>query len=84
MKVNWVCAPLVTNSAIAWKLTFGLRSVLQALAPGLTPRAVNEALTPIQMRRRGVSQTDGRPPVMPRYTEPAPWQELLLHQLQLT
>ena len=61
-----------------------LKNRLQALAPGLTARAVLEALAPIQMLDVTFPTTDGRRLVMPRYTQPTPEQKLLLHQLQLT
>ena len=61
-----------------------LKNRLQALAPGLTPRAVLETLAPMQMLDVTFPTTDGRRLVMPRYTQPTPEQKLLLHQLQLT
>ncbi len=69
---------------LAYCLQVTLKNRLQALAPGLTPRAVIEALTPMQMLDVTFPTTDGRRLVMPRYTQPTPDQKLLLHQLQLT
>jgi len=69
---------------LAYCLLVTLKNRLQALAPGLTPGAVLETLTPIQMLDVTFPTTDGRRLVMPRYTQPTPEQKLLLHQLQLT
>jgi transposase len=69
---------------LAYCLQVTLKNRLQALAPGLTPRAVIGTLTPIQMLDVTFPTTDGRRLVMPRYTQPTPEQKLLLHQLQLT
>lgn len=69
---------------LAYCLLVTLKSRLQALAPGLTPRAVLETLAPMQMLDVTFPTTDGRRLVMPRYTQPTPEQKLLLHQLQLT
>jgi transposase len=69
---------------LAYCLLVTLKNRLQALAPGLTPRAVFETLAPMQMLDVAFPTTDGRRLVMPRYTQPTPEQKLLLHQLQLT
>ena len=69
---------------IAYCLLVTLKNRLQALAPGLTARAVLETLAPMQMLDVTFPTTDGRRLVMPRYTQPTPEQKLLLHQLQLT
>lgn len=69
---------------LAYCLLVTLKNRLQALAPGLTPRAVLETLAPMQMLDITFPTTDGRRLVMPRYTQPTPEQKLLLHQLQLT
>lgn len=69
---------------LAYCLLVTLKNRLQALAPGLTPRAVFEALAPMQMLDVTFPTTDGRRLVMPRYTQPTSQQKLLLHQLQLT
>jgi hypothetical protein len=53
-------------------------------APGLTPRAVLEKLSAIQMIDVIFPTTDGRCLMMPRYTEPEADLALLLHQLRLT
>ena len=69
---------------LAYCLLVTLKNRLQALAPGLTPRAVLETLAPMQMLDVMFPTTDGRRLVMPRYTQPTPEQKLLLHQLHLT
>ena len=68
---------------LAYCLTVTLRHRLQALAPGLTPQAVIEKLAGIQMLDVCFPTTDGRRLVMPRYTQPTPEQQLLLHTLKL-
>ncbi len=69
---------------LAYCLLVTLKNRLQALAPGLTPRAVLETLAPMQMLDVTFPTTDGRRLVLPRYTQPTPEQKLLLHQLRLT
>jgi transposase len=69
---------------LAYCLLVTLKNRLQALAPGLTPRAVLDTLAPMQMLDVTFPTTDGRRLVMPRYTQPTPEQKLLLHQLRLT
>ena len=69
---------------LAYCLLVTLKNRLQALAPGLTPRAVLETLAPLQMLDVMFPTTDGRRLVMPRYTQPTPQQKLLLHQLRLS
>jgi transposase len=69
---------------LAYCLSVTLKQRLQALAPGLTSRAVLEQLATIQMLDVCFPTTDGRWLVMPRYTEPEPAQKILLHRLKLT
>ncbi len=69
---------------LAYCLSVTLKQRLQALAPGLTPRAVLEQLATIQMLDVRLPTTDGRLLVMPRYTEPEPAQKILLHRLKLS
>jgi transposase len=69
---------------LAYCLTVTLRQRLQALAPGLTPKAVLEKLAAIQMLDVCFPTTDGRWLIMPRYTQPSPEQQLLLHTLKLS
>ena len=68
---------------LAYCLTVTLKNRLQALAPGLTPKAVLEKLAAIQMLDVWLPTSDGRWLVMPRYTQPEAEQEILLHRLQL-
>jgi transposase len=68
---------------LAYALSVTLKQKLQALAPGLTPRAVLEKLATIQMLDVCLPTTDGRWLIMPRYTQPEPDQALMLHQLNL-
>ena len=69
---------------LAFALSATLKQRLQALAPGLTPRAVLEKLATIQMLDVCLPTTDGRWLIMPRYTQPEPEQALMLHQLNLS
>jgi hypothetical protein len=69
---------------LAYCLLVSLKNRLQALAPGLTPRAVLEKLATIQMLDVCFPTTDGRWLIMPRYTQPEPEQQLLLHELKLS
>lgn len=69
---------------LAYGLLVTLKNRLQALAPGLTPKAVLEKLATIQMLDVCFPTTDGRLLVMPRYTQPEPDQQLLLHRLKLS
>jgi hypothetical protein len=68
---------------LAYCLIVTLKNRLQALAPGLTPKAVLEKLAAIQMLDVWLPTTDGRWLVMPRYTQPEAEQAVLLHNLQL-
>jgi transposase len=68
---------------LAYCLSVTLKQRLEALAPGLTPKAVLEKLATIQMLDVCFPTTDGRRLVMPRFTEPEPAQKILLHRLQL-
>ncbi len=69
---------------LAYCLTVTLKQRLQALAPGLTPKAVLEKLAAIQMLDVCFPTTDGRRLIMPRYTQPTPEQQILLHTLKLS
>ena len=68
---------------LAYCLLVTLKNRLQALAPGLTPRAVLEKLSTIQMLDVWLPTTDLRWLVMPRFTQPEPDQAILLHKLHL-
>jgi hypothetical protein len=69
---------------LAYCLTVTLKQRLQAVAPGLTPRAVLDKLAAIQMLDVCFPTTDGRRLIMPRYTQPTPDQQVLLHTLKLS
>ena len=68
---------------LAYCLLVTLKNRLQALAPGLTPTAVLEKLSTIQMLEVWLPTTDQRWLVMPRFTQPEPDQAILLHKLHL-
>ncbi len=68
---------------VAYCLMVTLKHRLRALAPGLTPRAVLEKLSAIQMVDVHLPTTDGRRIVLPRYTQPEKDQRLLLQTLKL-
>ena len=69
---------------LAYALSVTLKQRLEALVPGLTPRAVLEKLATIQMLDVCLPTTDGRWLIMPRYPQPEPDQQLMLHRLELT
>jgi hypothetical protein len=69
---------------VAYCLQVTLKYRTQALAPGLTPRAVLEKFAAIQMVDVHLPTTDGRYLVLPRYTQPEKELQLLLKKLQLT
>ena len=68
---------------LAYCLLVTLKNRLQALAPGLTAKAVLEKLATIQMLDVWLPTTDGRWLVMPRFTQPEADQAILLHKLKL-
>jgi len=68
---------------LAYCLHVTLKQRLNALAPGLTPRAALEALAGVQMLDLEVPTSDGRWLVMSRYTQPDKAVELLLGQLKM-
>ena len=70
-------------SFLAYCLYVTLGQRLRALAPGLTPRAVLEKMSAIQMVDVRVPTTDGRLLILPRYTPPEKDHQMLLHQLHL-
>lgn len=70
-------------SFLAYCLYVTLRQRLRALAPGLTPRAMMEKMTALQMVDVRVPTTDGRLLILPRYTQPEREHLMLLHQLRL-
>jgi hypothetical protein len=68
---------------VAYCLQVTLKQRLRALAPGLTPRAVLEKMSAIQMVDVHLPTTDGRQIVLSRYTHPEKDQQVLLQQLKL-
>jgi hypothetical protein len=60
-----------------------LRVRLKALAPGLTPRAVLDKMTEVQMLDVHFPTTDDRTLILSRYTEPTREHKVLLQQLNL-
>jgi Transposase DDE domain len=68
---------------MAYCLQVTLKHRLRALAPGLTPRAVLEKFTAMQMVDVHLPTTDGRYLILPRYTQPDEDQRLLLSQMKM-
>ena len=68
---------------MAYALHVTLRRQLQDLAPGLTPRAVLEKFSAVQMIDVHLPTTDGRTVILSRYTQPEPELQILLKQLRL-
>ena len=68
---------------LAYCLHVTLRQMLRGYAPGLTPRSVLEKFKVVQMIDVHVPTTDGRTIILPRYTQPEPELQLLLHTLRL-
>ena len=66
----------------AYCLQVTLKQRLQALAPGLTPRAVLEKFSALQMVDVHLPTTDGRYLVLPRYTQPDKDQQILLSAVE--
>ena len=69
---------------LAYCMHVTLGRQLNALAPGLTPRAVLEKFATMQMIDVYVPTTDGREMSLTRYTQPEPELKLLLDKLRLT
>ena len=68
---------------IAYCLQVTLRARLHPLAAGLTPRAVLDKLSAIQILDVKFPTTDGRTLILTRHTEPNTDQKILLEQLKL-
>ena len=68
---------------LGYCLTATLRMKLATAAPGLTPRAVLQSLSAIQMVEVHVPTSDGRVLVMPRHTEPEAQHRMILEKLNL-
>jgi transposase len=69
---------------IAYCLHVTLRARLRPVAAGLTPRAVLDKFSTVQMLDVLFPTTDGRTLILSRYTEPDIDHKLLLEQLNLT
>ena len=70
-------------SFLAYCLHVTLRARLQALAPGITPRAVFEKMATVQMIDVRLPTSDARTLILPRYTRPSKDVSLLLERLKL-
>ena len=68
---------------LSYCLHVTLRKKLQALASGLTPRAVLEKFAAMEMVDVHFPTADGRKPIFRRYTKPEKDQAILLQQLKL-
>ena len=68
---------------ISYCLHVTLRRRLRDLAPGLTPRAVLEKFSAMQMIDVHLPTSDGRTIILSRYTQPETELQLLLNQLKL-
>jgi hypothetical protein len=68
---------------LGYCLTTTLRMKLAKSAPGLTPRAVLQSLSVIQLVEVHIPTRDGRTLVMPRHTEPEAQQRMILENLKL-
>ncbi len=68
---------------LAYCLQVTLKQRLRALAPGLTPRAVLEKFSALQMVDVHLPTTDGRTLILTRHTEPEKDQQILLERLRL-
>lgn len=69
---------------LGYCLIVTLRMKLRVAAPGLTPRAVLQALAAIQMVNVHIPTADGRELILPRYTEAEAEQQMILDKLNLT
>lgn len=69
---------------LAYCLHVTLRRRLRELAPGLTPRAVLDKFSTMQMVDVHLPTTDGRKVILSRYTQPERDLKMLLTQLKLT
>jgi transposase len=69
---------------LAYCLQVTLKNRLQIHAPGLTPTAVLEKLSTIQMIDVWIPTRDGRSLILPRYTQPAKDLQVLMQQIQLS
>ena len=63
---------------VAYRLHMTLKNVARPCAPGLTPRAILEQLSTLQMVDVHLPTTDGRHLTLPRHTQPTRDHQLLL------
>jgi transposase len=68
---------------LGYCLTATLRMKLRPAAPGLTPRAVLESMSRMQMVDVEIPTTDGRVLALRRHTEPEPEHQMILEKLRL-
>lgn len=68
---------------LAYCLQVTLKHRLRAHAPGLTPASVMAQLATIQLIDVHIPTVDDRWLILPRYTQPDPDTQMLLHQLHL-
>ena len=68
---------------IAYCLHVTLKHMARPCAPGLTPRAILEKFSTLQMVDVHLPTADGRHLMLPRHTQPTRDHQLLLHQLKL-
>ena len=68
---------------LAYCLHVTLKNLARPCAPGLTPRAILEKFSTLQMVDVHLPTTDGRRLTLPRHTQPTRDHQLLLHQLKL-
>ena len=68
---------------IAYCLHVTLKHMARPCAPGLTPRAILEKFSTLQMVDVHLPTADGRHLTLPRHTQPTRDHQLLLHQLKL-
>ncbi len=68
---------------LAYCLQVTLKQRTRALAPGLTPRAVLEKFSSLQMVDLHLPTSDGRKLILSRYTDPEDDLKLLLQRLHL-
>ncbi len=68
---------------LAYCLQVTLKNLLKTKAAGLTPRAVLESISEMQMVDVHLPTTEGQTIVLPRYTQPKPEQQLLIEMLGL-
>jgi transposase len=68
---------------LGYCLSVTLRMRLRESADGLTPRAVLQSMSQVQMVEVHIPTTDGRVLVLPRHTDPEPEQKMILEHLGL-